>query len=464
MIRIGGRLGGVDLAVQHNLLSAANQLNESSMRLATLRRVNSGRDDPAGLIAAESLRNQMVALEAALDAGDRANAAVRVADSGMSQASELISTIRGNTLAAAGNMTSPAEREALQIEIDAAIDALDRIGHTTSIGGRNLLDGSAGYQLSGVNADQIANIEVFQRGSGDSTTIDIEVIEAAAAAQLTVESETGVLEDDVTLLITGDEGTTTLELAAGTTFDQIAEAVNGVTDATGVSAEVDGDDVTFSSTGTGSDATVNLSVVSGTFDVGDGTATGTDATVVVNGQEYTADGNTVHVRSGTLDADITLAEGFTGTADSVTVTGEGLTFLTGSDPSQTATLALPNVSSSALGGAAGSLNDLRSGGSASLMGDTSLALDILDQASHQLVFGRARAGAFSKFAIDSTRQVMQSGLENVTDALSMIVDTDVASESARMVQSQILLNSGIATAQLANSSRRLVGDVFSTIW
>jgi flagellin len=142
-MRIGSRLSGVELAAQHFLSRAMAQLNESSLRLATMRRVNHGSDDPAALVAIENLRAELTSIKAANDNAARAAGMVRLADSGMAQVTSLLNSIRGNVVAAAGGGLSDAEVAGKQIEIDAALEAVNRIANDTSFGGRKLLDGSA---------------------------------------------------------------------------------------------------------------------------------------------------------------------------------------------------------------------------------------------------------------------------------------------------------------------------------
>ena len=142
-MRIGSNLNGVDLAAQHHLLRALTQLNQSSTRLATMRRINSGADDPAGLIAVEQLEAELAAIEAASYNASRAAGMVHVADSAMAQVGDLLNSIRGHVVTAAGGGLSEAEIDAKQIEVNAALDAINFIGNVTSYGGRKLLDGSS---------------------------------------------------------------------------------------------------------------------------------------------------------------------------------------------------------------------------------------------------------------------------------------------------------------------------------
>ena len=126
---------------------------------------------------------------------------------------------------------------------------------------------------------------------------------------------------------------------------------------------------------------------------GAGSANGTDVVVEVNGQQVTGDGNQVEFKSDTLQVTFEVADGFTGEADTFTVSGDALKFLFSPNVSETASLALLTVSTARLGGSAGRLDSLRGGASAGLAsGNFAEAIAILDVASDQIVpkSGRGR--------------------------------------------------------------------------
>jgi flagellin-like hook-associated protein FlgL len=133
MTRITGRISSVEMTALKNLKSAQDQIASAGLQLSTLKRINRGKDDPAGLIAAENLRSELESLEAASRSSDRATAAVSLADTGLAQVSGLLNTVRDRVLASAGGDLSDAELAANQIEIDAALEAIDRIGAYTGL-------------------------------------------------------------------------------------------------------------------------------------------------------------------------------------------------------------------------------------------------------------------------------------------------------------------------------------------
>lgn len=463
-MQIGNQVSGIDLRVQHSLVRQLGELSLSSIRLATMRRINKGSDDPAALVAIGHLQSELEAVKQASYNASRAVGTVHVADAAMAEAGNLLREIRGHVVSAANGSLSEAEVAAKQIEIDAALDAINRLGSLTAFGGRKLLDGQGGFQVSGVNPDQVADVQVYANAGGGQQTPQIEVTQAATHATLTYDNPQGALQEDVTLQLSGDRGTVVLQFASGATLEQIAQAVDAAAENTGVNATVAGNQLTLSSTAVGSDATVAVEVTQGTFDVGQANvAHGTDVLVSVDGQTHTGEGNTVRISTESLQADIEFAEGFAGQVDPITISGSALTFLFSPEVSQTSILSLPTVSTSALGGSAGRLGELASGGAADLAsGRLDRAVAILDNAQAQLVEGRARAGAFEKYTIESSHRVLGRVEESLSSALSLMADTDVAAEASRLVRSQILVNSALSALMVAGQRRSLIAGLIES--
>jgi flagellin len=282
MARIGAGAGGLDFTLQNSLVRAFGQLDRSGTRLATLQRINHGSDDPAGLIAAESLRAEITAIDAADRNAARAESLLAVADSGLAQVGDLLNTIRDGVLATSGNTLSDAERSAYQTQIDGALQAIDRISGSTEFNGQKLLDGSA----------------------------------------------------------------------------------------------------------------------------------------------------------------------------------TALKFSFSSNPADAATLSIPSVSTHQLGSTADRLTELAHGGGASVeSGNPAAALAIVDAARTQVLNARQQAGAFERFTIDSSREVLSASKVNLSSALSAIQDADVAAESAQYIRSQILAHSALTTLRLGSSRWSLLADL-----
>ncbi|MBC8351166.1 MAG: flagellin [Planctomycetes bacterium] len=199
MLPIGAGAGNVTRQTQQ-IQRAFDRLTETSVKLATLKRINRGSDDPAGLIAATELNRELTALEEASAATERTRALVHVADSGLGQAGDLLNQIEGNVVAAANGATSPSERAAIQIEIDAAVDALDRIGVNTSFAGRRVFSGESADVLVGPNPSDRASLEIPELsspalGGSAGTLADVRSGGSASVTSGNAEAAASIIND-----------------------------------------------------------------------------------------------------------------------------------------------------------------------------------------------------------------------------------------------------------------------------
>lgn len=159
-MRIGSQFAAGGSTALSALYQAASELGRFSIQLSTLRRINRGSDDPAGLIAAGRIQSELSALKAASSNAARASGMIRVADSALAEVGDLIGTIRGHVIEAAGGGLSEAEIAAKQLEINAALESIDRIGQGTSFLGRKLLDGGTLTFLFSPDVGQTATLQM----------------------------------------------------------------------------------------------------------------------------------------------------------------------------------------------------------------------------------------------------------------------------------------------------------------
>jgi len=127
------------------------------------------------------------------------------------------------------------------------------------------------------------------------------------------------------------------------------------------------------------------------------------------------------------------------------------------DPSSTVSLEMPNITAADLGGSAGHLIDLASGGSANLQdGDLEKAQAILDQAELQILNARAKNGAFEKYSLETAAANLDSMQVNLTSTLSDIRDTDMAQATSELIRTQILAHSLIGVLKSTLENRNLM--------
>ena len=161
------------------------QLQESLTRLSTGLRINSGKDDPAGLIASENLRRDITSINKAISNSERANQLIATADSALGQISNLLNDIRGLVVEAANTgVLSDEQIAANQLQVDSSLEAIDRIAQVTTFQGRKLLDGSLDFQVTyTAGGATVRDLNIDQANLGAAGSVDVDITITAAATQ-----------------------------------------------------------------------------------------------------------------------------------------------------------------------------------------------------------------------------------------------------------------------------------------
>jgi len=456
------------------LALATNQANLSVtlQRLSTGLRINTGADDPAGLIASESLKSEIAGINQAVTNSTRAGNVLSTADGALTEVSSLLLTIKGLVVASANSgALSPAEISANQLEVDSAVQSITRIANTTTFDGLNLINGSLDYVTSGVSNSAISSLNISQANFGTNTSVPVQVSVITSAQTAGLSFKASAITSSVTLQITGNNGVQTLSFTSGTHASAIAFAVNGISDSTGVVAKEAvasnlSSGITFSSTGYGSKSFVSISAQSGTFATVDANgaaqnrAAGRDTVATVNGAVVTGDGLNLDVNTGSLNMNLTLSQKFGDGTTTFSITGGGALFQLGAvvNSSQQVDLGIGSVAASQLGNSdVGFLNDIVTGGNASLVGGkASAAEQIVEAAISQVSILQGRLGAFEQNTLNTNVDSLNVALENVTSSESSIADANFAQETANLTRDQILVQAGTSVLSTANSTPQSV--------
>ncbi len=227
------------LTASFNLDRSMTALTDVLTRLSTGLRINSGKDDPAGLIASELLKSDITATTKAIKNTQQANSMIAIADSALGQISALLNDIRGLVNEAAnGGAMSDDMIAANQLQIDASLDSIDRIARTTNYQGKLILDGSLAFTTTGISNQQLESLNVYQANFGTASEIDvtINVKQVAQPAQLYF-NQSGISEA-VVLEVGGNQGSYTFPFEAGASVEEMARQINFLSDSTGVRAIV----------------------------------------------------------------------------------------------------------------------------------------------------------------------------------------------------------------------------------
>ncbi|HUB24127.1 MAG TPA: flagellin [Tepidisphaeraceae bacterium] len=457
------------LLAQNNLASSQTSLQTSLQRLSTGLKINTGADDPSGLIASQGLQAEISGINQAVDNSTQAINVISTADGALSQVESLLQSIEGLVVQSANTgALSSTEIQANQLQVDSAISSITRIANSTTFDGLQLLDGGLDFVTSGVNQSDISGLQITQANFGNSPTIPVSVKVITSAQTASLKFLASAVKQPVTLSIQGNDGVQNISLASNATASQIVQAINQDSSSTGVQAAfIDptnaNSGVVFTSLGYGSAQYISVQVQNGgtsafqtVNSTGEttGRATGQDAVAEVNGVVTTGTGLSLAVDTGTLDLNLTLNPDFTNQTTNFTIVGGGATFQLGAEVNagQQVTLGIQSVAAADLGNATvGYLNDLLQGGTASLANNPGQASQIIDAAIQQVAVLRGQIGAFQANTLETNINSLNIALENVSSSESDITDANFAAETSNLTRAQILVQAGTTVLATANS-------------
>lgn len=202
----------------------------------------------------------------------------------------------------------------------------DAIQVASTIGADNLTDGEHA-QASGVNATQFARFEINQAVADSVQTVSGEVVHTGERAELKYDGGAGgIVKDNATFILTGDEGLISVNVSANEALLDVAQRINDRTADTGVIATVENDDLFLRSVEYGDNASVSVEVLLGQFDVTGGTGVlgvtvdvGKNLEAKINGVTYFGDGNELTFSDSSGDFTVEFVAGFQGHFDTVKV-------------------------------------------------------------------------------------------------------------------------------------------------
>ena len=201
------------LNAQRNLSTSQSALSTSLQRLSSGLRINSAKDDAAGLAISDRMTSQIKGLtRASLNANDGISLA-QTAEGALQETDNLLQRMRELAIQSANATNSSSDRVALQSEVNQLKAELDRIASTTSFNGLKLLDGSFTSQSFQVGAEANQTIKVSV-SSATSATLGINKVNTTNDIGITAATNTGAVAQTKTYSATGADAAT----AAGSTY------------------------------------------------------------------------------------------------------------------------------------------------------------------------------------------------------------------------------------------------------
>ncbi|EOV3798030.1 B-type flagellin [Pseudomonas aeruginosa] len=463
------------LNTQRNLNASSNDLNTSLQRLTTGYRINSAKDDAAGLQISNRLSNQISGLNVATRNANDGISLAQTAEGALQQSTNILQRIRDLALQSANGSNSDADRAALQKEVAAQQAELTRISDTTTFGGRKLLDGSFGTTSFQVGSNAYETIDISLQNASASAIGSYQVGSNGAGTVASVAgtaTASGIASGTVNLV--GGGQVKNIAIAAGDSAKAIAEKMDGAipnlsarartvftADVSGVTGGSLNFDVTVGSN------TVSLAGVTSTQDLADqlnsnssklgitasindkGVLTITSATgenVKFGAQTGTATAGQVAVKVQGSDGKFeAAAKNVVAAATTTIVTG----YVQLNSPTAYSVSGTGTQASQVFGNASAAQKSSVASVDISTADGAQNAIAVVDNALAAIDAQRADLGAVQnrfKNTIDNLTNIS----ENATNARSRIKDTDFAAETAALSKNQVLQQAGTAILAQAN--------------
>jgi flagellin len=467
------------LNAQRNLSTSQSSLQTSIQRLSSGLRINSAKDDAAGLAISDRMTSQINGMtQATRNANDGVSMA-QTAEGALSSSGDILQRIRELAVQSSNSSNTSSDRQALQTESTQLSSELNRIAQTTSFNGQNLLDGTMGtatFQV-GANAGQTitANGANFLTNTYGNNEVSVDQTSPGTSSHITANQK---------ITINGSLGTGSYTTATGDSAKSIAQGINNQTSSTGVTASAKTSELMTLGGGESYQFTLasdNTSPVTISFTVGGSATTSSDyaaGIAAINAQsantgvtaEYdqqnggiklsNADGNDITIKNSatsnntTFNIDGYKADGTTklGNASSAAATAGSSVVVNGTVTLDSDSSFSVNDAGSGLGLGSNKASTLKSVASLDLttFDGAQQAIKIADAALSAVNKQRAQYGALEN-RFDSTISNLGTSTTNLSASRSRITDTDFASETANMTRAQILQQAGTSMLAQANS-------------
>jgi flagellin len=484
------------LNAQRNLNASQQDANTTLQRLSSGLRINSAKDDAAGLAISERFTSQIQGLNQAVRNSNDGVSLAQVAEGALAESGNILQRMRELAVQSANATNSASDRKALQAEVNQLKQELERVATQTEFNGLKLLDGTFQAQKFQAGANENQTISVSITGSRTESLANNTVDEPNLASGQGTGSVVGVASGGTApsvngigtqnLTIASSLDSETIAIASGSTAEEIAAAVNNQAQTTGVSASARTEATldTLAASGTvslslstgedGSEATISaqitdpsdlqplareINAASGKTGIVAEVDGGTLTLIQETGKDivleaFTTNGTPATVNfQGSADADAGTSYPLTsGANDSVRTSGE-LAFDSASSFAVSSSVAVGGGSlfnNADADESIGSTTETVADVDISDFEGASSALRVFDAALETVSGIRANLGAIQN-RLESTIANLSTTSENLSAARSRIQDADFAAESANLARTQVLQQAGLSVLAQANA-------------
>ncbi|MCA9538355.1 MAG: flagellin [Myxococcales bacterium] len=458
---------------QRNLTASTNRLTRSFQRLSTGKRINSAKDDAAGLAITTRFSAQIRGLNQAVRNTNDGISLAQTVEGALQESTNILQRMRELAVQAASDINTEKDRESINSEVNQLIAELDRIGNTTTFNNQKVINGDfvQSFFHVGANAYETLSVRVRDARStnlGLSAIATTDVVGTDALAR----GAADVVINGITIRTTvAEDDTVSTSFATGSAIAKAA-AINDMTEFTGVQARAlttvdEGNaDIAGGTLDSANFLTINGRVITGfnvvADDANDELTAQINAVSDLTGVVATLDENAHLVLSAVDGRNIEVLAA--GAAANVTGLAQGVT---------TSRLELSSDEQFFVSG--GQLADIGFA-AAQIIGVTrtnsvatvnvldrdaaNRAIEVLDRALAQIAQDRSDLGAVQN-RLESTIANLSTISENLSASRSRVEDADFAQETAELARNQILQQAGTTILAQANQSPQIALSLLS---
>mgnify|MGYP001627781386 CR=1 FL=1 len=446
------------LNAQRNLNASQGDANVALERLSSGLRINSAKDDAAGLAISERFTAQIKGLNQAIRNANDGISFSQVAEGALAESTNALQRIRELAVQSANDTNSSSDRQALNQEVSALIAEINRIAATTQFNGRNILDGSLedfSFQV-GANANQTILVDgVDARGS----RLGAEVFDGGTVNR----ADFALYDDPDDLQINGAD----IDLTAASSIQDVINQINKQTPSSGVRAEkLDSATVTSGFTAATASSTITINGVNVEILTTDDAEAVAGKINNVSGQtgvsaefDSTTPSLTLTSENGSSIEITDTASILDDVADTEQTFDPGLKLISeldqeisisgagdGDATNPFATLGLGNGTAINLATTDFVVNDMN----VLTREESATTIITVDYALERINGLRSELGAVQN-RFETTIANLSTASENLSAARSRIQDADFAAESAELARTQVLQQAGLSVLAQANA-------------
>ncbi len=463
------------LNAQNNLAKSQSKLSTAIERLSSGMRINSAKDDAAGLAISTRFTTQINGLNQAVSNANDGISLAQTTESALNEVTNNMQRIRTLAVQSANATNSDSDRAALDAEVQQRLSEITRISQQTTFNGRHVLDGtfgSAAFQI-GANVGETISVNLSQ-GAGakqvgqmaTSASSDLGSLFVSGASAATAGSVAGGTVADPTAAVGFTIGSDTVSVAAGSAdLTALVASINTQLAAGSgkYAAAVDGTAVKLTAVSAGADSMATSGLTGITF----GAATaGTDA-VAGTASDLTLAAGDLTIDGTDMAGSYKDAQGLVDAINSKGIAGVSAYYDSSSKQVHLNSQAALTVDGTKAGTGAGNLGFSGAGATAIAIGGDLASSNVktvsgandtisrIDAALSTISSMRSDLGAVQN-RFDSTIANLQTISQNLSSSRSQIQDADFAAETANMSSANILQQAGVSVLAQANATTQSV--------